>query len=78
MSSLASLSSRLCNRTEGENHICTSPEIEIHGSLYCFKSIHRGVGEHALERELPILPSNIICFIGLIEPADEKDKVEGR
>ena len=45
------------------------------------KSVHRGAGELALKRELSILPHcshpNIIRFIGLVEPADEKDKVEG-
>ena len=56
-------------------------KIKIHDSLYCLKSIHRGAGERALKRELFVLPRcshpNIIRFIGLVEPADQKDKVEG-
>ena len=56
-------------------------KIKLENSIYCLKSVHRGGGELALKRELSILPHcchpNIIRFVGLIEPVDRNDKIEG-
>ena len=56
-------------------------KIKLRNSIYCLKSVHRGAGERALKRELSILPycshPNIIRFIGVVEPAGQKHKVEG-
>jgi tRNA A-37 threonylcarbamoyl transferase component Bud32 len=56
-------------------------KIRLRNSIYCLKSVHRGAGERALKRELSILPrcshSNIVRFIGLVEPVGQKHKVEG-
>ena len=56
-------------------------KIKIENSIYCLKNVHRGGGELTLKRERSILPHyfhpNIIRFIGPVEPAGLKDKIEG-
>lgn len=56
-------------------------KIKLQNSTYCLKSVHRGGGERGLKRELSILPycshPNIIRFIGVVEPAVQKQKVDG-